>query len=130
MAKKKMSLQARSELYWGWGLTLPLTIGLLVLNIIPIFQTIYESFFKTGAFGKGNIFIGFGNYVKLFGDSAVWQSLWNTILYTLLEVPLSIVIALLLAVALNRKISGLSAYRTIYFLPMVAAPAAVSMVWR
>ena len=38
--------------------------------------------------------------------------------------------ALVLAVLLNRKMRGRSIYRTIFFLPMVAAPAAVAMVWR
>ena len=38
----------RSEFLWGWLFILPTTIGLIVLNIIPIFQTIYQSFFKTG----------------------------------------------------------------------------------
>ena len=42
----------RSEFLWGWLFILPTTIGLIVLNIIPIFQTIYQSFFKTGDFGK------------------------------------------------------------------------------
>ena len=39
-------------------------------------------------------------------------------------------ISLVLAVLLNRKMKGRSVYRTIFFLPMVAAPAAVAMVWR
>lgn len=39
-------------------------------------------------------------------------------------------IALVLAVLLNRKMKGRGIYRTIIFLPMVAAPAAVAMVWR
>lgn len=47
-----------------------------------------------------------------------------------MEVPFSIAIALVLAVLLNRKMRGRSIYRTIFFLPMVAAPAAVAMVWR
>lgn len=36
----------------------------------------------------------------------------------------------MLAVFLNGKIRGRGIYRTIFFLPMVAAPAAVAMVWR
>ena len=52
----------RSEFLWGWLFILPTTIGLIVLNIIPIFQTIYQSFFKTGDCGKGNIFIGLQNH--------------------------------------------------------------------
>lgn len=136
MAKKKNTPRAmktsreKSEFLWGWLFILPTVIGLLVLNIIPIFQTIYQSFFKTGDFGKGNIFIGAENYTKVFSDSEVWQSLINTFKYAIVEVPFSIVIALVLAVLLNRKMKGRSVYRTIIFLPMVAAPAAVAMVWR
>ena len=120
----------RSEFLWGWLFILPTTIGLIILNIIPIFQTIYQSFFKTGDFGKGNIFIGLENYQKVFADKEIWQALINTFKYAIVEVPFSIVIALVLAVLLNRKMKGRSIYRTIIFLPMVAAPAAVAMVWR
>ena len=70
---KKGTSQARNEFIWGWAFILPTMLGLIILNIYPIFKTIYESFFKTGDFGKGNIFIGFDNYVKLFHDAEVWQ---------------------------------------------------------
>lgn len=129
-AKQVKTKQSRNEFLWGWLFVLPTMIGLLILNIIPIFSTIYQSFFKTGAFGKGNIFVGLANYKEMFTDSQVWRALLNTFEYAVIEVPFSIIIALVLAVLLNRKMKGRSAYRTIYFLPMVAAPAAVAMVWR
>lgn len=128
--EKTVSRREKSEFLWGWLFLLPTMTGLIILNIIPIFQTIYQSFFKTGAFGKGNVYIGLGNYSKLLKDGTVWQALWNTFKYALVEVPFSIAIALVLAVILNGKIKGRSIWRTIYFLPMVAAPAAVAMVWR
>ena len=127
---KKGTTRERNEFVWGWAFIFPTMLGLIVLNIIPIFQTIYQSFFKTGDFGKGNIFIGMENYVKMFGDAEVWQAVINTFKYAIVEVPFSIAIALVLAVLLNRKMMGVSAYRTIFFLPMVAAPAAIAMVWR
>lgn len=127
---KKGTSRARNEFFWGWLFILPTMIGLIILNIIPIFQTIYQSFFKTGAFGKGNKFVGFQNYIKLFQDTEVWQAVINTFKYAIVEVPFSIAIALVLAVFLNRKMLGRAAYRTIFFLPMVAAPAAIAMVWR
>ena len=132
MSKKKVkgTSRARNEFLWGWAFILPTMIGLIVLNIIPIVQTIYQSFFKTGDFGKGNIFVGADNYMKLFGHGQVWQALLNTFKYAIVEVPFSIAIALVLAVLLNRKMKGRSVYRTIFFLPMVAAPAAIAMVWR
>ena len=130
--KRKLmgSSRERSEFLWGWLFILPTMVGLIILNLIPIFQTIYQSFFKTGDFGRGNIFVGLDNYVKVFGDKEVWQALINTLKYAIVEVPFSIAIALVLAVLLNRKMRGRSVYRTIIFLPMVAAPAAVAMVWR
>lgn len=128
--QSKASRRIRNEWYWAWFFIAPTIIGLVILNIIPIFQTVYMSFFKSGDFGKSNIFIGFDNYIKMFGDPQVWHAVANTLLYTLLVVPVSIALAMLLAVLLNGKIRGKSLYRTIYFIPMVAAPAAVTMVWK
>ena len=130
MNKKRVTKRERSEFIWGWLFIAQTLIGLIILNIIPIFQTIYQSFFKTGDFGKGNIFVGLGNYQRVFSDTEVWQALWNTIKYAVVEVPISIIISLVLAVFLNGKIKGRSVFRTIFFLPMVAAPAAIAMVWR
>ena len=121
---------ASNTFLWGWVLILPTIIGLLVLNIIPMITTFYQSLHRTGDFGRGNIFIGTRNYARLFSDEAVVQSIVNTFQFTLFQVPFSVFIALILAVMLNRKVFGRSTYRTIFFLPMVVAPAAIAMVWR
>ena len=80
MKKKKITSREKREFFWGWLFIFPTVLGLMVLNIIPIFQTVYESFFKTGAFGKGNIYVGLSNYNKMFHDPVVWQTLYNTFL--------------------------------------------------
>lgn len=126
MHKKKK----RAQLLWGLAMVAPTIIGLLILNIIPIIQTLKMSFYRSGDFGRGEIFVGLSNYQKLFADPEVWQATWNTIRYTIVVVPATVVFATILAVLLNSKIKGKHVYRTIYFLPMVAAPAAVTMVWR
>lgn len=131
-AKHRHLPKKRQVVTWAYGYAMvaPTIIGLIVLNIIPIFQTIYMSFFKSGAFGKGNIFIGFNNYATLFADKQVWQAVLNTLKYALLVVPVGIILSLLLATALNKKIAGRGLYRLVYFMPMIAVPAAVTMVWR
>ena len=128
--KRKITSREKNEFLWGWAFILPTMIGLIVLNIYPIIKTIYASFFKTDDFGKVNIFIGLANYQRVLTDPEVWQSLLNTFKYAIVEVPFSIIIALVLAVLLNRKMKGRAAYRTIFCLPMLAAPAAIAMVWR
>ena len=54
---KKMTKKEKDEAKWAYLFVAPTIIGLLVLNFYPIFNTIYQSFFKTGDFGKGNTFI-------------------------------------------------------------------------
>lgn len=108
---KKGTSRERNEFMWGWLFILPTMVGLIILNIIPIFQTIYQSFFKTGDFGKGNIFIGAENYIRLLSDGEVWQSVLNTFKYAIVEVPFSIALSLVLAVLLNRKMKGVSTYQ-------------------
>jgi multiple sugar transport system permease protein len=128
--KTKMSKAEKDEAKWGWLFVTPTMLGLIILNFYPIFNTIYQSFFKTGDFGRGNTFNGLANYTKLLSDGAIWQAFWNTIKYAIIEVPFGVAIALVLAVFLNKKLVGTSVYRTIFFMPMVCAPAAVAMVWK
>lgn len=125
-----MTKGEKTEAKWGIAFVAPTIIGLLILNFYPVVKTIYMSFFKTGDFGMGNTFVGLKNYTDVITSQEFWGSLLNTVKYAIIEVPFSIVIALVLAVLLNKKMKFRSGYRTIFFLPMVAAPAAVAMVWK
>lgn len=128
--KKKMTRKEKTEAIWGLALVTPTIVGLLILNYYPIFETVYQSFCKTGDFGKGNTFIGLRNYIDLFQDSEVFSTLFNSVKYAVISLPLTVGISLVLAVLMNRKMVGRTVYRTIFFLPMVCAPAAIAMVWK
>ena len=132
MAKTKaaMTKAQKNEAAWAWMFVTPTMLGLIILNFYPIFYTVYQSFCKTGDFGRGNQFVGIKNFADVLSSSEFWGSLVNTFKYAIIEVPFSVCIALVLAVFLNRKIAFRGGYRTIFFLPMVAAPAAVAMVWK
>ena len=127
---KKMTSRQKSEAIWGLVFVAPTIIGLLILNYYPIFETFYQSVCKTGDFGIGNEFIGLKNFVTLIHDKEVFTTLFNSFRYAAVSLPVTIAISLVLAVLLNRKMKGRGIYRTIYFLPMVCAPAAVAMVWK
>ena len=127
--KLKYSKRAVNECAWAYFMIAPTLIGLLILNIIPAAKTFILSFQKTGAFGETS-WVGFSNYMRLFKDPMVFQAIGNTLKYTIIVVPITVVLSLIVAVLLNKKIKGVSLYRTIYFLPMVAATAAIAMVWR
>lgn len=126
---KKPSKLALDGYVWGYLMVAPTIIGLIVLNIVPFFQTIYMSFSKSKAFGAYQ-FCGLENYVEMFKSPEFWKATWNSIYFCILTVPIGVFLALLVAVLLNAKIKGKTAFRAIYFLPMVVAPAAVAMVWK
>ncbi len=131
--KAKMTKAQKTAAIWGLAFVAPTMIGLIVLNFYPIIDTVYQSFFKTGDFGIGNVFVGLQNYQNVLSTSGsvpFWSALLNTFKYAIIEVPFSVVLALIFAVFLNRKIAFRGGYRTIFFLPMVAAPAAIAMVWK
>ena len=130
--KKKLfpSPRAWKEAKAAYLFVAPTLIGLLILNFYPIISTFYLSFCKTGDFGLNNTFAGLVNYARLIRDPDIPQSLLNTFRYALVQVSFSISLSLVLAVLVNRKMRAVSVYRTIYFLPMICAPAAIAMVWR
>ena len=66
----------------------------------------------------------------MFQNAEFWKATWNTVYFCILTVPVGLFLSLLVAMLLNAKIKGKGVFRTIFFLPMVCAPAAVTMVWR
>lgn len=119
----------RGDGAWPWVFVLPLLTGIGVFFIWPMIQTAYYSFTEWGVFG-GTTFTGVENYVRLFADPRLYASLGNTLIYTAV-VLLGIPIAVYLASLLN--LPGLrfaSFYRVLFFLPYVAMPTAVAIVWR
>ena len=124
-----MSAASRREENWGWIMVAPTIIGLLVLNIWPFIQTIYTSFCEHLGFGHYQ-FVGLKNYIEMFQSPEFWKATLNTIVFCVLTVPVGVVLALFVAILLNGKVKFKGGFRTIFFLPLVCAPAAVAMVWK
>ncbi len=127
--KRKLSVAERREENWGWIMVAPTIIGLFVLNIWPFIQTIYTSFCEHLGFGHYK-FIGLGNYIEMFQTPEFWKATWNTVKFCILTVPVGVILALFVAMLLNTKVKFKGGFRTIFFLPLVCAPAAIAMVWQ
>ncbi len=129
MNSGKLSVASRREQNWGYFMVAPTIIGLIVLNVWPFIQTIYASFCEHLGFGHYK-FIGLENYINMFQNNDFWKATGNTLLFCILTVPVGIFLSLLVAILLNARVKFKGGFRTIFFLPMVCAPAAVTMVWR
>lgn len=115
--------------WWSWAFVLPAVVGLGLFYLWPVVQTGYFSFTEWGVFG-GSTWSGTENYEKLLQDPAVIRSVLNTFGYTaivLCGIPFAIVFASLI----NRPgLRFAQLYRVLFFMPYVAMPVAVAMVWR
>src|SRR6185369_2786149 len=69
------------------------------------------------------------NYVDLFTNQKMLLSLSNTVKFTAIYVPGVVIVSLFVAVLMNRKIRGVSLFRTAYFLPAVTSAVATALVW-
>ncbi len=119
----------RTDGFWPWLFVLPLLVGVGTFYIWPIIQTFWYSFTTWGVFG-GATFSGVANYVRLVSDPQLYQSLLNTVIYTVI-VLLGIPVAVWLASLLNTPgLRFAQFYRVLFFLPYVAMPAAIALVWR
>ena len=125
----KASRRSKSESRWAYLMVAPTIIGLLVLNIYPFLDTIKLSFSKTMPFGLYEL-QGLDNYIEMFTSAEFWRANLNTLYFCILTVPLGLFLSLIVAVMLNAQIKGRTAFRAVFFLPMVVAPAAVAMVWK
>jgi multiple sugar transport system permease protein len=115
--------------WWPVLFVAPLLIGVGLFYLWPIVQTFWFSFTTFGVFG-GQTFSGVSNYVALVGDPEFYTSLGNTLIYTaivLLGVPLAVWLAALLN---TPGLRFASFYRVLFFLPYIAMPTAVALVWR
>lgn len=126
---KKLNARQRENYFAGYTMIFPLVLGLSVFYFYPIFKVFIDSFFEVGAFNQRK-WVGLENYITMFQDEVMWQSLFNTLRYVVVIVPATIMLALVLAVFLNMKIKGRAFFRVVYFIPAITMSAAVAMIWR
>jgi len=95
--------------------------------VIPIFQSIWISFFEWDGLGE-KTWVGLANYVELLDDDRFYTSLWNNILWLvlyMLAVPLGLGIALFL----NQTAPGIRIYKSLFFFPFVISQVVVGLIF-
>jgi multiple sugar transport system permease protein len=113
----------------GWIFIAPVMFGVLAFYFVPILVSLYTSFTNWDGLTP-HAFIGLDNYERLLTrDQFFRRTLANTLYYVLGHIPLTILAALGLAMLCNRKMPGVTWYRTAYFTPVVTNVVAIGLVW-
>jgi multiple sugar transport system permease protein len=120
------------EILWGLGFLSPWFIGLACFTLLPIVSTLYLSFTDYNLVQPDKMqFVGLKNYVRMFGDPQVFQSLGVTVKFALIAVPLGLIIPLIFAVLVNSKhLIGANVFRTLFFMPTIIPVVASVMVFQ
>ncbi len=117
----------------GWYLlfTAPLFIIFLTVVVLPFLIGVYYSFFKwDGIAANPKVFVGFDNFIKLFGDTRFLESTWKTTLFTLLAVISVNVVGLLFALLVTSKLRTSNAARTMVFMPYLIGGLILGYIWQ
>jgi multiple sugar transport system permease protein len=127
--KKAWSKLRRQEAIAFYLFILPWIIGFFLFYLGPMLGSLYFSFTKWDLLTPPEL-VGLANYVRIFTrDPLFLQSLKVTVIYTLAYIPLDMAFGLLIAVLMNRKIRGIGALRTIYYMPSVLSGVAYVVMW-
>ena len=96
--RKKMSNRERTFLL----MILPALILFVAFNTIPLITGAIYSFTNYRGYGDYD-FVGFRNYIDLFGDERVRNSYWFTFKYAVVGTILINFLSLLIALGLNSR---------------------------
>ena len=126
----------RKETLMGWLYVSPFLIGIAVFTLVPFIMSIVAMFYKWHP--EETIFeatpIGWQNFFDIFSKRGAntaeyWKSYVHTLIFAI-QLPVCLILGILLALAMNRKMRGVQAFRVIYYLPGIMSIVAVTIVWQ
>ena len=89
----------------------------------PALDSVRLSLFRASPFGDRKIFVGWGNFAKLFNDPGYLRSALTSVMFAFFVTVIGLALALVLAALANAKIRGLAIYRSLLLWPYGIAPA-------
>ena len=133
MNKTKHSrILTRRETISAYLFLLPSLFFFITFVVYPMIMCIVTSFFDSNM-GKNtqDVFIGLANYKELFQDQVFLGALKNTTIIVLVSVPVVCAFSLWVANCIyDMKPALTSAFRVIFYLPVVTGSVAVTVVWK
>jgi multiple sugar transport system permease protein len=119
---------ARRRERWFYLLIAPWLIGLLLLQVGPILAGFGLSVMEW-PLPRPPVFVGLAHLRTLASDPLFWRTLLNTAYYALGTVPTGLALGLALALLVRRPYRGITFFRALYFLPVVASGVAMTLLW-
>lgn len=120
---------------WGYIFLIPFIVVFVIFQLVPLVNTIYNSFFEnymSGLTQVGPRFVGLDNYKALFSSGDIWTYFKNTmVLWIMCFIP-QIFLSLLLGAwfsDVRLKLKGSRFFKTVIYLPNLIMASAFAMLF-
>lgn len=105
----------------------PVILIILLIRAYPIVESLSKSLTSWDGLSPAR-WVGFDNFISIFGDREFWVSLSNNLLL-LLHIPLKLLAGLIFALLLYEEVVGWKIFRSISFFPQVVSAAIIGYLF-
>lgn len=121
----------RRQTRLAWMLLAPSILVVLLVAIVPLMQTIYQSFTDARLASTRPVqFVGLRNYVDLLSDGAFLNAIKVTVLFTFLTVTFEFVLGMIVALVVNSNFRGRGPMRAAMLVPWAIPTVVSASMWK
>jgi trehalose/maltose transport system permease protein len=122
-------IQAQTRL--AWILLAPSLLVVAVVALIPLAQTIAQSFTNARlASARPVSFVGLQNYINLVQDADFLHSIWVTVYFTVVTVAIEFLLGLGIAMVVNSNFKGRGFMRAAMLVPWAIITVVSAQMWK
>ena len=126
----KQKLSKKKKIYLYMTFAGPSMLFFFLVTVIPLIYGVYLTFTDWDGIASQVNFVGWGNYIDVFKDTAFFRALGMTVLYSAISVVTINVIAFALAYVLTSGIKGQNFFRAGFFTPNLIGGLILGYVWQ
>ncbi len=122
----------RFRIPFKYQLMIPMVLIMAAVLIFPLAYSFVISLqdYQLSKIGQQQ-FIGFDNYINLFGNRSFWMALRNTLEFVVIAVSIEVTLGFFLALLLHNKATFMRGFfRSTLLSPMFITPIAVGLIFR
>ena len=127
-ATTTLAAPARNKSHYPYWFYLPAAVIFFVFFVVPTFSSFFFSLTRWDL--SDWEFIGLGNYVAFFQESALLTGLKNTLIYALVTCGLKVVLGMALALLLTSPIIAKGFLRSVAFFPVLVSTIGVGLTFQ
>jgi trehalose/maltose transport system permease protein len=121
----------RRQTRLAWMLLAPSLLVVLLIAIVPLLQTIYQSFTDARlASARPAQFVGLRNYADLLTDSLFWHAVLVTVIFTVVTVVFEFVLGMIIALVVNSNFKGRGPMRAAMLVPWAIPTVVSATMWK